>query len=274
MHNDDPKNFPTDKPYMKGTPGKDYRSTKRAVFNLPASKLPLVEPPSSDDFRSSFHWRIFRIMSEFVDGWTFLADYKKVVTFFGSARTAAGTKWYEEARKLGNMLANAGYDVVTGGGPGIMEAANQGAHEVHEHNGSLLENSKKVGDSIGLNIKLPFEQRTNAYVDKAVAFHYFFVRKVMLSYYAQAYVFFPGGFGTLDEVFEIVTLIQTKKITAHVPIILVGQGFWAPLIQWISSGVYEEYQAIDKDDLKIFTIVDSADEAFKIIKHTPERTEF
>jgi len=266
--------IPTDKPYMKGIPGKDFRSVKRANLNVPASKLPLVEEKHTDDFRSSFHWRILRIMAEFVDGWQFLGDFKKMVTFFGSARFKEGDQWYDEARKLGSMLANEGFDIVTGGGPGIMEAANQGAHEVHAHNGSVLENQKKIGDSIGLNIKLPFEQRINQYVDKAVAFHYFFVRKVMLSYYAQVYIFFPGGFGTLDEVFEIVTLIQTKKISQHVPVILIGRDFWTPLIQWINNGVYEQFQAIDKEDLSIFTIADSADEAFKIIKRTPERKEF
>ena len=274
MSNNNSSNLKTDKPYMKGVPGKDYRSTKRETLNVPASKLPLVEEKHPDDFRSSFQWRILRIMAEFVDGWQFLADYKKIVTFFGSARFKEGDQWYDEARKLGKLLANDGYDIVTGGGPGIMEAANQGAHEIHEHNGGHLENHKKVGDSIGLNIKLPFEQRINAYVDKAVAFHYFFVRKVMLSYYAQVYVFFPGGFGTLDEVFEIVTLIQTKKISQHIPVILVGREFWAPLIQWINSGIYEQFQAIDKEDLSIFTVVDDADEAYKIIKRTPERKDF
>ena len=267
--------LPTDKTYMKGVPGKDFRSTKQEALNVPASKLPLVEEKyPEEDFRSSFHWRVFRIMSEFVDGWQFLADYKNIVTFFGSARFKPGEQWYEEARKLANMLANSGHDIVTGGGPGIMEAANQGAHEIHQHNGSLLENEKKVGDSIGLNIKLPFEQRINQYVDKAVAFHYFFVRKVMLSYYAQAYIFFPGGFGTLDELFEIITLIQTKKITVHIPVVLVGKNYWTPLISWINDGVYEQFQAVDKEDLSIFTIVDNAEEAFKIIKHAPHRKEF
>ena len=214
-------------------------------------------------------------MAEFVDGWQFLGDYKKIATFFGSARSKPGTPWYEEARKLGRGLALLGYDVVTGGGPGIMEGANQGAHEVHEHLGATLENhNQRVGDSIGLNIKLPFEQRINQYVDKAVAFHYFFVRKVMLSYYAQAYIFFPGGFGTLDEVFEIVTLIQTKKISNHAPVILVGTAFWSPLLQWIKEKVYEEFGAIDREDMEIYHLVDSAEEALEIIKKSPERTEF
>ena len=261
---------------MPGIPGKDFRSTKREALNVPASKLPLVEEPAQpNDFRQSFHWRVFRIMAEFVDGWQFLGDYQKIVTFFGSARFKEDSPWYQEARKLGHGLAELGFDVVTGGGPGIMEAANQGAHELHEHSSATMENhNEKVGDSIGLNIKLPFEQRINPYVDKSVAFHYFFVRKVMLSYYAQAYIFFPGGFGTLDEVFEIITLIQTKKITSHSPVILVGKEFWAPLLQWIEHGVYEQFGAIDQGDMKIYNLVDSAEEALEIIKKSPERTEF
>jgi len=267
--------IPTDKKYMKGVPGKDFRATKREALNVPVSKLPLVEDKySEDDFRASFHWRVLRIMAEFVDGWQFLTDYDNIVTFFGSARFKQGTPWYEEARKLANMLANSGHDIVTGGGPGIMEAANQGAHEVHEHNGTLLENDKKVGDSIGLNIKLPFEQRINAYVDKAVAFHYFFVRKVMLSYYAQAYVFFPGGYGTLDELFEIITLVQTKKIYPPIPVILIGKEFWEPLVSWIKDSIYEKFQAVDKEDLDIFSVVDSAEEAYKIIERAPRRKTF
>lgn len=253
----------------------DFRTAKQESLNVPVSKLPLVEPTGPDDFRSSFHWRVLRIMAEFVDGWQFLGDYKKIVTFFGSARFPQGHHWYEEARKLGNLLAKAGFDVVTGGGPGIMEAANQGAHEAHEHNGSSAENSKSgIGDSIGLNIKLPFEQRINQYVDKAVAFHYFFVRKVMLLYYAQAYIFFPGGFGTLDEVFEVITLMQTKKIVTHIPIIMVGREYWEPLVAWIEQGVYEQFGAIDQADMKLYTLVDSAEEAFDIIKDSPERKDF
>ena len=272
---DQDHDLPTDKPYMPGTPGRDFRSTKREALNVPVSKLPLVEEPHPDDFRSSFHWRVFRIMAEFVDGWQFLGDYKKMVTFFGSARAVSGDRWYEEARSLAHSLAGLGFDIVTGGGPGIMEAANQGAHELQEHSGEAMENhAKAVGDSIGLNIKLPFEQRINQYVDKAVAFHYFFVRKVMLSYYAQAYIFFPGGLGTLDEAFEIMTLMQTKKISTHLPLILVGKEFWSPLLKWIEEVMYEKFGAIDHEDMSLYTLVDSAEEALEIIKTTPERKEF
>lgn len=228
-------------------------------MNVPASELPAV-PEDALDFRSSFQWRVFRIMAEFVDGWQFLADFKRTVTFFGSARFEEGNRWYETARELGAMLAKAGFGVITGGGPGIMEAGNRGAME-------------SDGDSIGINIKLPAEQRMNAYVTKSVGFHYFFVRKVMLSYSAQAYVYFPGGFGTLDEFFEITTLIQTKKI-AHIPLICIGREFWEPLASWIRLEMLEKFKAIDNADLEIFTIVDTAQEAFEIIKKSPERTDF
>src|SRR3989344_5588801 len=154
---------------------------KNQELNLPASKLP-DEPAKPDDFRTSLHWRVFRILSEFVDGWQFLADFKKTVSFFGSARFVEGDRWYEEARKLGKMAGEDGFAVVTGGGPGIMEAGNRGAVEGN-------------GDSLGLNIKLEMEQRINPYVKESTAFHYFFVRKLMLSFAARAYVFFPGGLG-------------------------------------------------------------------------------
>ncbi len=167
------------------------------------------------------------------------------------------------------MLANDGFSIITGGGPGIMEAANRGAHEAKEKSN----NPEVVGSSIGLNIKLHFEQRINAFVDKAIAFHYFFVRKVMLSYYAQAYVYFPGGFGTLDEAFELMTLVQTKKVPP-LPIIFIGKEYWDPLEKLIREVVYEKFDAIDKEDMDIFTIVDSAEEAYEIIKKAPERKEF
>lgn len=228
-------------------------------MNLPASKLPVAEEKSVlEDFRSSFHWRVFRIMAEFVDGWNFLADFNEAqtVTFFGSARFPETDKWYQVARELGALLAKNGFGVVTGGGPGIMEGGNRGAYEAG-------------GESIGLNIKLPFEQRVNAYVKKGAPFYYFFVRKVMLSYSAQAYVYFPGGFGTLDEFFELVTLIQTKKISSKIPVVCVGREFWGPLMEWIDKEMYGKFQAIDKNDQKIYTIVDTPEEAYEIIKKAP-----
>ena len=239
-------------------------------LNLPASKLALgpEESPQDKDFRSSFHWRIFRIIAEFVDGWQFLADFKKIITFFGSARNREGDRWYEEARKLGNMLAKNGYDVVTGGGPGIMEAGNRGAFEAKHASGDV-----NMGDSIGLNIKLPYEQRINKYVNKSVAFHYLFVRKVMLSYYAQDYILFPGGYGTLDEAFELLTLLQVGKIP-KAKLTFVGKEFWGPLAKWLEQEVLGKFEAIDKEDLNLFTIVDSAEEAYEAIKKTPERKEF
>jgi hypothetical protein len=220
--------------------------------------LPSKEP---NDFRSSFPWRVFRIMSEFVDGWQFLADFDKTITIFGSARTPESDKWYQEARKLGGMLAMNGFSVVTGGGPGIMEASNRGAFE-------------KKGESIGIDIKLPFEQQENPYVNKSLGFYHFFVRKVMLAYSARAYVFFPGGYGTLDELFEMLTLLQTKKITKNIPVVLVGKDFWEPLLAWLEKKVIDDYKMAHPEDLRIFTLVDTAEEAYNIIKKAPARHEF
>ena len=235
------------------------------IMNQPAAELPVTTEDSwlaANDFRSSSNWRIFRIMAEFVEGWHFLADHKKTVTFFGSARLKPGTKWYTEASKLAKKLALDGFSIVTGGGPGIMEAANRGAMEArHTMNGS---GKKKAGESIGLNIELPHEQRVNRYVMQSRGFHYFFVRKVMLSYHARAYVFFPGGLGTLDETFELLTLIQTHKID-FLPVVLVGKEFWTPLVDWLNTTCYKKFNAIDKGDMNIYSLVDEVDDAYKII---------
>jgi len=210
-------------------------------------------PPVKEDFRETFQWKVFRIMAEFIEGFHFLADFKKTVTIFGSTSFDLENKYYKEARKLGGLLAKGGYTVITGGGPGIMEAANRGAFE-------------EGGDSVGINIELPEGQRMNQYVTKPAGFSYFFIRKVMLSFSSEAYVFFPGGFGTLDEFFEMVTLVQTKKLGKPVPIIVIGKEYWQPLFSWIKEEIYLKCKAVKEEDLKIFQLVDSVEEAYDIIK--------
>lgn len=197
-------------------------------------------------------WMIEKINKEFIAGFEFLKNYKKAVSIMGSARGAMDPKIYQEAAKLGNKLAKAGFAVVTGGGPGVMEAANKGAFEAG-------------GKSLGINIRLPNEQRTNQYVKESESFSFFFTRKVMLEYASQIYVFFPGGFGTLDEFFEMVTLTQTHKIHT-VPIILINKEFWQPLLLWIEDTLLKKYNTINKEDLKIYHLVDTADEAYDYIK--------
>lgn len=228
--------------------------TKRKIKKT--SSAPLYPDPKlpalKEDFRETFQWRIFRIMAEFIEGYHFLADFQKTVTIFGSTSFSPGNLFYKEARKLGGLLAKNGYTVITGGGPGIMEAANRGAFEAG-------------GVSVGMNIQLPEGQRTNIYVTKPIGFHYFFTRKVMLSFSSDAYIFFPGGFGTLDEFFEMVTLVQTKKLTKPVPIIAVGREHWQPLFGWLKSAVYLKNKAIKKEDLEIIKLVDSAEDVLQII---------
>lgn len=205
-------------------------------------------------------WRVFRIMAEFVEGFQFLSSFSREVTVMGSARIPASNRWYQEAVRLGKMLADNGFTVVTGGGPGIMEAANKGAYEAG-------------GKSVGINIQLPREQRINPFVKESKAFHYFFTRKVILTASAQTFVYFPGGYGTLDELFEMLTLMQTKKIE-KVPVVLVGKEFWGGLLEWIQQTVYERFDAIDRLDMNLFTLVDTAEEAFAVVKTSHERVFF
>ncbi len=206
-----------------------------------------------DSLSDEFGWRIFRIMSEFVEGFEMIKGLTNTVSFFGSARFRETNKHYREARELGQMLGKAGYTIVTGGGPGIMEAGNRGAHEVG-------------APSIGLNIELPQEQHLNPYTTRSLGFHYFFTRKVMLSYAAQAYVFFPGGFGTLNELSELLTLIQTKKIEP-IPIILIGKDFWRPFIEWIKDEMYDKHDAVSKEDFDLFHLARNVKEAYRIIEN-------
>lgn len=216
------------------------------------------------DFLHNPTWRIFRILSEFVDGFTFLAGIQRSVTFFGSARLSESDRYYQAARELGRRLAAEGYTIVTGGGPGIMQAGNQGAVEGSAPNSA--EGADISGErSVGLNIQLPREQRINPYVRQGMSFHYFFSRKVMLDYSAEAYVFFPGGFGTLDEFFELITLIQTGKMDRSVPIVLIGGDFWAPLIEWMRGVLLNRFGTIAPADLGIWTLTDDLNEAVHIV---------
>ena len=229
------------------------KNGEEAMDNVDVCASPYV------DFRSGASWRIFRIMAEFIEGFEFLADLKKEVSIFGSARIPATHQYYKEARKLATLLSRAGFTIITGGGPGIMEAGNRGAIE-----GGAV--------SVGLNIELPNEQRINRYVRKSLAFHYFFTRKVMLSVSSQAYIFFPGGYGTLDECLELITLIQTKKM-CRIPIVLVGKKYWSGFFTWVRETVLAEGY-IAPEDLELFTIVDTAEEAFTVIKTSTERLYF
>ncbi|MBR9860794.1 TIGR00730 family Rossman fold protein [bacterium] len=205
------------------------------------------------DIKSSDSWNIFKVMSEFVDGYDKLARIGPCVSIFGSARTQPGTPYYEMGVDIAQQLSEAGLGVITGGGPGIMEAANRGA-------------CKEQGASVGLNIDLPFEQEPNPFIDpdKLLNFRFFFVRKVMFMKYAQGFIVLPGGFGTLDELFEALTLVQTQK-TAQFPIILVGKEFWGGLIDWIKAVLLEKEKNISPEDMYLFKLVDTADEAVQEI---------
>ncbi|KAF2516246.1 TIGR00730 family Rossman fold protein [Flavobacterium salilacus subsp. salilacus] len=214
-----------------------------------------LQQKSWNEIRSNDSWAIFKIMSEFVNGYESMARIGPSVSIFGSARTKIDDKYYLLAEKIAEKISKAGYGVITGGGPGIMEAGNKGAHA-------------GGGPSIGLNIDLPFEQHFNPYIDrdKNLNFDYFFVRKVMFVKYSQGFVVMPGGFGTLDEMFEAITLIQTKKI-AKFPIILVGSEFWSGLMDWIESVMITKYFNANIDDLKLIKIVDTEDEVLEVIEN-------
>ena len=197
-------------------------------------------------------WRVFRIMAEFVEGFDELSQIGPAVSIFGSARTKLDQKYYKAAETTAKLLVQEGYAVITGGGPSIMEAGNKGAAEAG-------------GQSIGLNIGLPFEQKPNPYIKQLINFHYFFSRKVMFVKYAKAFVIFPGGFGTLDELFESLTLIQTQRMQRF-PVILYGSSYWKGLLEWLEDSVLAE-NCIDKADLSIYQTVDKPEDAVKIIRN-------
>jgi uncharacterized protein (TIGR00730 family) len=201
------------------------------------------------EIKSSDSWNIFKVMSEFVEGYDTLARIGPCVSIFGSARTDSNNKYYKIAEEIASKLSEVGYGVITGGGPGIMEAANKGAKETG-------------GKSVGLNINLPFEQYPNDYIDydKLMNFKFFFVRKVMFMKYAQGFIVLPGGFGTLDELFEALTLVQTMKV-GKFPIILVGKDYWSGLVDWIQKVLLEKEKNINPEDMLLFKLVETAQEA-------------
>lgn len=196
-------------------------------------------------------WRVFRIMAEFVEGFELLRKYGLAATVFGSARLKPGDEYYKQAEELCAKLAKKGFAIITGGGGGIMEAGNVGAFKVG-------------GKSVGLNIKLPFEQKLNPYTTESLNFNFFFSRKVMLSFASEVYIYFPGGFGTMDEFFELLTLVQTKKI-AKIPIVLYGKDFWQPLMEYFEKHLLKKYKTISAEDLQLIQVVDSVDDAVKYI---------
>ncbi len=206
-----------------------------------------------NEIKASDSWQIFKVMAEFVEGFEKMASIGPCVSIFGSARTEPDNIYYKLAEEIAYKLTQSGYGVITGGGPGVMEAANKGA-------------LRGDGISAGLNIQLPFEQSSNPYIDadKLITFKHFFVRKVMFQKYSQGFIVLPGGFGTFDEFFESATLIQTEKI-GKFPIVLVGRDFWKGLVEWIEAVVQQEQNNISPEDMDIFKIVDTADEAVGVI---------
>ncbi len=222
-------------------------------WQLTDDEVLLRSPEPEDEYKTSDSWRVFRIMGEFVGGFDELATITRGVSIFGSARTEEGTEMYNAARETAKLLADAGFEIITGGGPGIMEAANRGAFE-----------AGKV--SVGCNIELPFEQAPNPYQTRSLSFKYFFVRKTMFIKYSNAYIIFPGGFGTLDELFEALTLIQTRKIR-NFPVVLFGSQYWRGMLAWLTSTMLNEGN-INPEDLSLIHLTDSPNDAVEFVIKT------
>ncbi len=219
------------------------------------TKVPYKPQKKWSEIKGENSWTMFKVIAEFVEGFERMNKIEPCISIFGSARTKPGTKYYELAVDVAKRLTQEGYGIITGGGPGIMEAGNKGAHI-------------GGGSSVGLNIELPFEQSHNPYIDidKNLNYNYFFIRKVMFVKYAQAFVTLPGGFGTMDELFEVLTLIQTKKID-RVPVVLMGTEFWAGLEDWIRDTLLEQHGNISEHDLDLFLVTDSIDEVVEYINN-------
>ena len=246
--------------HAKPSRPKHYKSRLKKrdkILNLLSVKLPIV-PLTREEFIQDSKRRVSRVTKELSDGFEFIRDHRKSVTFFGSARLGENDKYYKKAVKIAQLLSLEGYTIITGGGPGIMEAANRGGR------------SSKEGKSLGLTIKLPDEQVVNPYVTDFREFRYFFTRKVCLTFAAEAYLYFPGGFGTLDEFFEILTLVQTRKIE-KVPIICVGSEFWETFHQFIDKTLYHKFKTISKGDMHLYRVLDDEKEIVNIVKRAEVR---
>ncbi|MBB5785912.1 TIGR00730 family Rossman fold protein [Jiangella mangrovi] len=224
-------------------------------YDVTTTDQRLLDTAGPGDWVHTDPWRVLRIQAEFIEGFGALAELGPAISVFGSARTLPDDPYYQLAVDLGKRLVGANYAVITGGGPGIMEAANKGAHEAG-------------GTSVGLGIELPFEQGINAYVELAVNFRYFFARKTMFVKYAQGFVVFPGGYGTLDELFEAMTLVQTHKVTAF-PIILVGVDYWKGLVDWLRDTLVVE-KKISAVDIDLLTVTDDLDEVMSVLARAEE----
>ncbi len=226
------------------------RTIEEGHAQMPDEFSPLVCKPHRIE-----SWRVFKIMSEFVEGFELIRRYNLAATFFGSARETLDSSIYEQATDLAARLAKEGYAVITGGSAGIMKSANKGAYEIG-------------GSSVGLNVRLPHPQKSNEYLTDKFEFDHFFVRKVMLTFASEVYIFFPGGFGTLDEFFEVVTLVQTKKIH-RVPIVMYHSAYWNPLMTFIKEQLLEKFKTIGPKDLDLLHVVDTVDDAIAYItQHT------
>ncbi len=221
------------------------------IPDLNKENRPAPKDEMMTEFTKGDSWRVFRIMAEFIDTFETMSKYKDLVPIFGSARLRQDSPAYQDCVRLGELLADAGYGVLSGGGPGIMEAANRGAWQ-------------RKGVSVGLNIKLPMEQHENLYQTESLEFRYFFIRKVCFMKYSVAVVAYPGGFGTLDEISEALTLVQTNKVN-RVPVVFVGKAFWSPLIDWFKNTLLEQGM-ISSGDMDLFYLADNADEACEYIK--------
>jgi uncharacterized protein (TIGR00730 family) len=229
------------------------RETEPGYWHLTDDEVLLRSPELEDEYKTSDSWRVFRIMGEFVNGFDHLATITRGVTVFGSARSHENGPMYRAARETARLLGEAGFEIITGGGPGIMEAANRGAHDAG-------------ATSVGCNIELPFEQIPNSYLTKSLSFKYFFVRKTMFIKYSNAYMIFPGGFGTMDELFEALTLIQTRKIR-NFPVVLFGSQYWRGLLSWLTSTMLNE-KMVNPEDLGLMHLTDSPTDAVNFIIET------